>query len=204
MTRKFFSLVVALLAGCSSVHQHTERLAGLPSCCSEPAEFEFIDMRDRGESSVQITEETPAYPFPDGKSHFSPFRLPPSDKAGRLLSVKTFWATTQLGRPQVFCPSATFYDIRHKNISTELLMLSYQPSQGYWLANARVPDGAHYLVLHAEARRIGNILAVSTGEDSPALFLIGPGFFFYDRGGPGQIKYVCGHTGEMKISIAQP
>ncbi len=204
MTRKLFLFVVALAAGCSSVHQQTERLAGLPSCCSGTAEFKFLEMRDSGESSVQITEETAAFSFPDGKSHFAPFRLPPSDKADRLLSVKTFWATTQLGRPQVFCPSATFYDLRHKIISTELLMLSYQPSQGYWLANARVPDSARYFVLHAEARRIGNILAVSTGQDSPALLLIGPGFVFYDRGGPGQIKYVCGHTGEMKISITQP
>lgn len=85
-------------------------------------------------------------------------------------------------------------------------MLSYHQGAakegGHWRSRVIVPSKTHYAVLHTEARRIGNTLAVTTGTTAPNLLIIGPAFAYYQRGGPGQTKYQCGYIGKIELSVS--
>lgn len=207
MLRTIASVCTSLLvAGCSSLPRQTEYLAGVFPCCENVSQFKFSQMKQGEELIASISETSPAFGFPSGKSYFAAFQLPPSIRTGTTMTLRTFWAATKLERPQVFCPSVTFYDKGVKPITTELFMLSYHQGatkdDGHWRSMASVPSDALYAVLHTETRRIGNILAVSTGSMAPPLLLVGPGFAYYQSGGPGQEKYQCGHIGQVKLSVS--
>ncbi|MDT3735781.1 MAG: hypothetical protein ROZ00_06125 [Denitratisoma sp.] len=199
--------VIAIgLYGCSSLPRQIEQLSGIAPCCVDASQFRFEVLKQGEEIKTSFSESSPVFNFHTGKSYFAAFQLPPSNRAGSNLSVRTFWAATKLEQPQVFCPSVTFYDEDFKPITTELFMLSYHPGAtkegGQWRSMAPVPSEALYAVMHAETRRIGNLLAITTGTVAPPLLLVGPGFAYYQSGGAGQEKYQCGYIGQIILSVS--
>lgn len=207
MLRTIASVCISLLVvSCSSLPRQSEYLAGALPCCANVSQFQFEQMKQGEELISSISESSPAFGFPTGKSYFAAFQLPPPNRTGSTLSVHTFWTATKLERPQVFCPSVTFYDKGFKLITTELFMLSYHQGTtkegGHWRSMVSVPSEAIYAVLHTETRRIGNLLAISTGTVAPPLLLVGPGFAYYQSGGAGQEKYQCGYIGQIILSVS--
>ena len=206
MLRAFYPiLLVALVSACSSLPRQAEHLANAPSCCTSASQFKFEEMQKGRESSAPISETSTAFSFPTGKSYFVAYDLPSPDHTNPELMVKTYWAATKFEKPQVFCPSLTFYDASFREISTELLMLSYlrveENGGGYWRSSVPIPPEARHVAVHTESRRIGNLLAVSTGETAPPLLILTPTFVYFDRGGPGQAQFQCGHIGNVTLTV---
>lgn len=206
MARLITLLFSALLtAGCVSAPQKDLELAGVSSCCSGAAQFQYKKIVEGEKLTFPVSEASPAFRFPTGMSYFAPVHLPLPAKTTRSLAVSTHWATSNTRQSQVFCPSVSLYDKHFQLLSTELLMLAYQGAaskeSGYWSANLSLPADAEYAVLHTESRRVGSILAVSTGESSPKLLIIGPTFVHYNPGGPIQAKYHCGHLGQLVLTV---
>lgn len=206
LSRRLISSATAIgFFGCSPLPQQIEQLGEIAPCCTHASQFRFEVLKQGDEHSASFSESSPAFNFHTGKSYFAAFQLPQPNRAGSNLSVRTFWAAAKLERPQVFCPSVTFYDMGYRPITTELFLLSYNQGAtkegGHWRSTVSVPSEALYAVLHTETRRIGSLLAVSTGTVAPPLLLVGPGFAYYQSGGHGQEKYQCGYIGQIRLSV---
>lgn len=147
------------VAGCASIDTQKERLAAAKICCQGPHQFRYKDLPPTGELSLSISDESPVFEFPSGRSYFDAVRLGRADQSAKVrIKIHPARAYPRLG---TFCPSLTFLTAQFDTIQTK-----YEPPrwhQAFWtsaffFADYEIPAGAVYAVIHSEASRSGESL----------------------------------------------
>jgi maltose operon periplasmic protein len=157
-------LVIAIMsalsiaaAGCRSVEPQKRQLDAAKTCCQGAHEFRYTDLPETADLRISISDKSPVFEFPSGRSYFEAVRLGRAEQAGKI-HIKIY--ASNIGWWQL-CPSLTFLSARYETIQTryETPRLN-RPMFGYasYSAEYKVPAGTVYAVIHSEADRIGDSL----------------------------------------------
>jgi hypothetical protein len=193
------------ISACSPLPRQAEHLASVQVCCQSVGDMKFKDAPGAEEVETVISEESPAFAFPTGKSYFAAFRLPQSPEKG-MLSVKSFRVGFLSYDSQVFCPTLTFYDERFQPLVTEAQYLYHVPpgwgTSGHWRQDRPIPEGSRYVVIHTASDQVGSKLAFTA---TPAGSVVYTGSaYLYVPGSPTGLSHTCGQAGKIRISIRAP
>jgi hypothetical protein len=143
-------------AGCTSIDPQKRQLEAAKNCCQGAHEFRYTDLPETAELRITVSDKSPVFEFPSGRSYFEAVRLGRADHTGKL-RIKIH--PSAIGWWQL-CPSLTFLSARYETIQTRyetprwrlLLFGSF-----FW-AEYKVPAGTAYAVIHSEADRIADSL----------------------------------------------
>jgi len=201
MTRACVTMMLAAsVAACSPVPRQGERLNASAVCCTSASEFDFVQLSPNGETQVVISERSPVYAFPTGKSYFAAFALPVT-RGPAVLKIKTVRLGLLVFDSQVFCPAFTFYDREKQSTKTERAWLVYRPARwigkGYWSSQVRIPAGAEYLAVHTAADDVGTSLEIE-GMTPGYAYATGTSFVYVPPY-PSKQSYPCGQVGELSL-----
>ena len=191
------------VSACSPLPRQAERLASQQACCVKLADIQFKRIEIAQTLDIRITEDSPSYIFPEGKSYLSAVELPNRPGQTKIL-IKTHRTGLLVPDSQIFCPVVTYLDDRMTPVlTTKELPLSYEPpgliKSGFWYSIVTVPPTPKYAVIHTPAKTIGKPIALS-GQSSGYAFYTGSSYV-YVPGGPTVQRYPCGQTGELELEL---
>src|SRR5688572_17867574 len=119
-------VAVALLAaaGCAgnperdnALRASRAALEAKPSCCSSAREFLFPRMRMPYESAFYVDRSAPVFSFPQGKSYFRSFELPPFEQPYVLEVESRLMGGPTAADQWLFHPILAFLDQDHRPLS---------------------------------------------------------------------------------------
>jgi hypothetical protein len=160
-------VVASAISGCVSGSGQRSELVSAPVCCSSMREFRFEDLPLDKPVSLSIEKSThQAFEFPQGKSLFAAFRLPP---ASGPLSLEFTMGSNSPWVPSVkiFVPTFLFLDRESQPIGepfTVGLLRQGQVHEGMprfiggisWSGDVDVPTGASAVVIYTDPAQIGH------------------------------------------------
>jgi hypothetical protein len=189
------------IAGCASVEVSTQKLDTAKNCCRSPAEFRYVDYSPKQELPVEISEDSPVFDFPSGRSFFHAVRLT-TVGAPSQLRVKVH--ASGLGAGIAFCPSLTFLTTQFDLVEMKYVQPQWQApglvTRGFYFADYSIPPDTAYIVVHSESRRIGEKLSLTQRTYNPAFGAVQLLF----PGGPTETRQTpCAPAGSLTIE-AQP
>lgn len=191
------------VSACSPLPRQAERLAGQQACCAKLTDIQFKKIELAKTLSIRITEDSPAFMFPEGKSYMLAVELPDRPSQTKMF-IKTHRTGLLVPDSQIFCPVVTYLDDRMAPVlTTEELPLTYEPpgliKSGFWYSVVTVPPNSKYAVIHTPAKMIGRPITLS-GQSSGYAFFTGSSYV-YVPGGPTTQRYPCGQTGELELEL---
>ncbi|MEK9940227.1 MAG: hypothetical protein VW548_04600 [Methylotenera sp.] len=205
-TFKWFIIGVGFLGGgCATVANTSAVLSTTPSCCKSLADFKYEQLALDKAVQLTLSDKSPAYEFPSGKSYFKAYSLP-VEKKQTTLRVRS-WATGSVAfetekLSQLYCPEVTFLDKHYKAVFSNDLIPS--PAQGAlatgwrpsFIAEFEVPPEATYVLLHSKPGGYGRLATRYTGGGAYAV----GSTYVVERGGE-PIYHPCGPTADAEVSV---
>jgi hypothetical protein len=166
------------------------------------AEFEFSQLDKAKPLELPITDLSPVYSFPQGKSYFAAIKLPEQRASNRmLLKIPTKGIFKQ--EVQLFCPTVTYLNESKAQLPNPVAARIYWQSPG-WLATGfhysviEVPEEARYAVFHTDERAIGRMAAVPGA--APGYTFFNGSSYTYVPGGPNS-GIPCGQQGSLEVEV---
>lgn len=182
MRKIFLISLIIFLSACTTVPELVAKVEAKPACCKSPSEFSYIPIAAEGFTKIELSEASPIYKFPTGKSYFAAYSLPQG--ISRRLLVRTLITGSSAVETkrfsQVFCPQVTFLDTAFQDIST----IGKQPlvAMGRWskgifpsfLSDYGVPPNATYVVFYTNPSNYGNLNMRYAGDGDSIYHPCGP------------------------------
>jgi hypothetical protein len=205
---KFFAAAVVsqfLLLGCSSapiLGEHSSALNRAPICCSTVESVATSPLTDTAELRLEISTQSPAFLFPEGKSFFRAYQLQiPSGVAYRL-SIRTYAINTStITSAHVLIPRITFFNAAFKPIaSVSPELVHHRPTfaigESWWQGEILLDPSTAYVFVHTGIKEKSLVLRM---PDSDAGAIYAGGVLIPNSRGfrllPG------GPTGEVSLSL---
>lgn len=192
------------LVGCSSpLPRQAEILQTARSCCSSLAQLPISGTVGSARLSAEFTDNSAVFDFPEGRSYFAAFELPP-DWIGGSLELTTWHRGNTTLDSQVFCPVVTALDSAKKSLGN-LALGGMKFTRAGFIDNAHfsalveVPKDAAYIVVHTPTSTIGGSLRASVDRQGGAI-IVGSGVFF-EPGGREVVRIPCGQQGKVSVTL---
>jgi hypothetical protein len=147
--------ILVLLGGCAApqIGEHSKALDRTAVCCSTYAEVQMATLTGGTESRTEVSLNSPAFVFPEGKSFFLAYRLPQSKATSRKLTIRTFAVNTvNINAAHVFVPRVTTLDAKLKPVrSVAPALARHRPriiGESWWQGEITLDPSEEYALLH--------------------------------------------------------
>lgn len=158
--RALFLVLASLIAGCQqpNIRETTANLRGAEVCCQTAAQFPFETIEPDKELTANLTPESPAFLFPEGKRYFTAIALPAWE--GPMQVTLYTGATAGIGsHSAIVRPRVQLYDAAYqptRNIAADMetdwnsgrfemtfFINDSDRAERYFAVYAEDADGAH-------------------------------------------------------------
>lgn len=141
-------LLLGLLGACATRNTSVLRhdLVTRDACCASYAEMHFAALTT-DETELTLGAGSPIFAFPEGRSYFGAYRLPPGPSPG--IVFRSYMLGAMFPDVNVLFPSFMFLDADHRVISVVHDAPMANPDHvAHWDGQLRIPPSAAYLVVY--------------------------------------------------------
>jgi hypothetical protein len=198
------------LGGCANLEGQRKDLSNKASCCTSYATLPVTELPLTG-LTFEIGDADPVFDFPEGKSRFRAFRLPPKVTEDTVLTVRALTPLTAVVADRktwspYFHPAVTFLDGDGTVLST---VNEDRPNE--WCGSAatcegvvlepHVPAGARVAVIHTPLNKVGRFRFDE--QNVPGREYLLGGAFVPVAGGAGYRRSVAVATGKLQVLLRE-
>jgi hypothetical protein len=205
-TRSLAAVALLALAGCAgnperdnALRASRAALEAKPACCQSSREFPFPRMRVPYELAFYVDRSAPAFAFPQGKSYFRSFELPPFEQPYVLELESRLMGGPTTADQWLFHPVLVFLDQDHRPFG--VLRMQFRPlldgrnvlGMGARMVIDERARRARFLVIHTEADAMSRSFEFGTVSMSMA------------QGAPQNRQYSVpyGYEGRLILRVRQ-
>ena len=198
-------ILITLLPGCAPIETQVKKLDEARSCCKSPREFRYLDLAQEPEAEFELTDQSPAFDFPTGKSFFQGLKLPADHQAWRIKVRTDLRGMSSLGGQ--FCPSLTLLDRNFAHIETKYVQPIWQApgltERGYFYAQyVSVGPGVAYIVVHMDRRNADGKLMLVSGGGGSIILPFGTALLAVSDGPVSVTHSPCAPVGRLAVSVS--
>lgn len=215
LSRVAIITLACALAACANIDAQKDALGRVTVCCSSPSELKMNPLAI-GTQPVTISEQSPAFDFPQGRSRFHGFDLvnAANAQAPRRVRVKALIVgptnvyTAGKSWARYFHPAVTFFDAARKPLGTSVASLNPLPPDncgpnfgcGAVSLEVVVPDGARSFAIHEPSELLGRTTEqIGLGKVGEQTIYAGGALLFVSGGTPGK-RVIAVSTGELEVT----
>ena len=167
--------LAAVLQGCATAPPTTESLNSIKICCSSYATLHYDLLQAGHDAAIKITDQSPVYKFPEGKSHFAAFRLDPADHP-RSIEVDIDLSSSWLPAATVFIPSFVFLD-KDKQETRAVSDIQIEQRENFWTGGyysvqEMAKPEEQYVVIYTNPKVVGQTIPFQNNS-SGYMFMAG-------------------------------
>ena len=186
MRKAILYLVIGLLIhGCANRPLTNESVRTLSACCKSYSEIPYAQLGIEEKQSVRISEDSPIFEFPEGKSRFTAFEFKPSESV-KALDIDMVVSSIYLPSATIFLPSLVFLN-SNKQPTRTVSELQVRQLHDFWageyyFTRVEVMPGERYLVVYTDAKSLGQTIPLVKGGEGN-FFLAGKTPIYVPSGG---------------------
>jgi maltose operon periplasmic protein len=201
------AIVLAIaVAGCATGSSPQVALSTAKLCCDTYKNMTFRTISLGEPVEVDISEESPAFMFPDGRSFFAAFRIPQGAKGlDYMAGASGIFVSTYT----VFMPQFLFLDESFQVVAPPQEVLYAQARKlfepgyltiAYWSGEETIPERARYLVMHTSEAKLGWMVQYSATAGG-SIFMAGRTPIYVSGGGATSQYLPRVATGTVKLRV---
>lgn len=81
--------LTSLATGCATTADQKQKLRNATVCCKSPKEFQYTELPQQGDFKFELTEKSPMFEFPSGRSFFQAIHFPTGNNSS-ILQVRAY------------------------------------------------------------------------------------------------------------------
>lgn len=202
-------IVLPLIVACSPLPRQAEHLSSTETCCENTSNIDYLDLEAKEETDAEISETSPLFDFPGGRSYFAAFKIP-SDLRFNRIHIASYPVGHILKSTQVLCPTFTFLDKDFNAVATKSIALRYvgpgRFTSAFYFNEFTMPSDSDYLIIHTRSADIGKTVLIPPSNPYALEYM--PPFNMYEpdsnkgqNASSSYQKIPCGQVGSLKITV---